>query len=294
MRKANGKETRTIVLGSIAAIAAATIVFGGISQTVKAVEVGKTEWVPTSYSVPYTEAVNDNAPEGYVKQEYDVKFVGEDQPTANDMKMEEAAELASQNWWRIFQVDLSGRTLEMTYNPIRTTQLRAIWSVNVKIDDQLSYEFALDAVTGENHSIAKRAYHHADIREGMDTSLIKNNKEYQELAKAAAETYKLVSGKVASVEYASQGFQQNRGGAKNADITFRVKSDQGEGAQISFSRYNQELLTVEYSSWLEEAERLERRIEQELKAQASVEILADHLFRKMEDNGIPVLRETKK
>ncbi|GIO08093.1 hypothetical protein J31TS6_41210 [Brevibacillus reuszeri] len=294
MSMAKGNEMRKMIFGSVAAIAVATLAFGGVCQIVKASEIGKTQVVPTSYSIPYAALASANVPAGYVKKDYKVKMVGVDQPTANDMKIEEAAELASQNLWRVFQIDLNSKTLEMTYRPVSTTNLRAIWEVNVMITDTLSYEFALDAVTGENHSIAKRIYHKANIPEGMDFNLLKNNQDYQELAKAAAEKYQFVSGKVTSVEYASQGYQENKAGAKNSDISFRVKSDKGDQAQISFSRYNKELLTVEYSSWLKEAERVEQQIEQELKDQAANVTLTDEVVKKIQENGVPLLLEMKK
>lgn len=288
MSMTKGNDTKKMVLGSVAAIAAVTVIFAGIGQVVKAAEIGKKESVPTSYSIPYAGPADSQAPAGYVKKDYKLKFVGTDQPTVNDMKMEEAAELASQNLWRIFQVDLDGRTLEMTYYPTTTTQLRAIWEVHVQINDRLSYTFTLDAVTGENHSIAKRIFHNADIPEGMDKNLLKNHQEYQELAKAAAEKYQLVSGKVTSVEYVSQGYQENNQGAKNSDITFHVKSDKGEVAQVSFSRYNQELLTVEYNNWVKEAERLEKQIEKQLKQQAPDVTLTDEVVKQIEEGGSPI------
>ncbi|WP_222126703.1 hypothetical protein [Paenibacillus sp. 32O-W] len=294
MGTSKGNEMKKMVIGSVAAIAVTALAFGGISQAVKAAEIGKTQTIPTNYNIPYAGAVNNNVPDDYVKKDYALKFVGQDQPTVNDMKMEEAAELASQNLWRIFQADLSGQTLEMTYNPAGTTQLRPIWEANVNISDTLSYTFTLDAVTGENHSIAKWAYHKADIPEGMDFNLLKNNQEYQELAKTAAEKYELVSGKVTSVEYIAQGYQENHGAtARNADITFQVKSDKGEVARLTFSRYDKDLLTIEYSSWIEETERLEKQIEQELKEKTEKFIITDELLKKIEENGAPMLLEIK-
>ncbi|MGE8205417.1 hypothetical protein ACQKP0_12700 [Heyndrickxia sp. NPDC080065] len=286
MEKRN--ERKKMVLGSVGAITAATLIFGGISQIVKAAEESKTEFVSTSYNLPYVGSLNSNVPVDYVKKDYKIKFVGKDQPTVNDMKMEEAAELASQNLWRIFHVDLSGQTLEMMYSPISTTQLRAIWNVHVKVNDRLSYDFALDAVTGENHSISKWMYHKADIREGMDKNLIKNNEEYQKLAKVAAEKYQLISDKVASVKYISQGYQENEGGAKNSDITFQVRSDKGEIAQLTFSRYNKELLSVEYSSWIKEADRYQKQLEQETKVQDPDIVITDELMKKIQENGSPI------
>ncbi|MDT3425301.1 hypothetical protein J2Z22_000817 [Paenibacillus forsythiae] len=283
-----GKEMKTIAIGAVAAIAAATLVSGGISQTVRAAEVGKTQVVPTSYSVPYSGAAYSNVPADYVKKEYKVKFVGQDQSTVNDLKGEEAAELASQNLWRIFHAELSGQTLEVTYHPISTTNLRATWAVHIKINDTLSYDFALDAVTGENQLVAKRIYHKADIREGMDKTLLKDSQKYQALAKAATEKYQFVSGKVTSVEYISQGFQKNEIGAKNSDITLQVKSDKGEAAQLTFSRYNKELLSVEYNGWLQEAESYQKWIEQEETNQMTNILITDEVIKEVQEKGSPI------
>ncbi|MCL1696657.1 MULTISPECIES: hypothetical protein [unclassified Lysinibacillus] len=85
------------------------------------------------------------------------------------------------------------------------------------------------------------------------------------LAKEAVKKYQLLSGKVTSVEYSGQGYQENQlGDKKNTEISFQVRSDQGEVVQISFSRYNKELLMLGYNSWVKEVELQEKRIEQEL------------------------------
>ncbi|MEC0238297.1 hypothetical protein P4H66_00235 [Paenibacillus dokdonensis] len=281
-----GNEMKKVVLGSVAAIAVCAMVFGGISQTVKAAEIGKTQVVPTTYNLPYT-APASNTPSDYVKKDYKVKLIGKDQPTQNDMKMEEAAELASQNLWRIYGVDLSGRTVEMTYEPISKIKLRATWNADVKINDDLSYSIAVDAITGENHSAAKWIYHNAKIPEGMDIKLLKNNEEYQSLAKAAAEKYQLVAGKVASVEYSGQGYSTNRKGNKNSDISFHVTSDKGEVAQVSFSRYNKELLNMEYASWIKETEHWLKVTDEENKDQ-SVTFMGNESTDK--ENAVPKLQ----
>lgn len=293
MKMAKKNEMKKLILGAVGAIAVTTIVYSGISQTVKAVEVGKTQMVPTTYNVSYAEVGSKSVPQDYVKKNYKVKLVGEDNPTVNDIKMEEAAELASQNLWKVFKLDLSGKTVEMTYNPVNETQQRATWEANVKINDMLSYAFQLDAVTGENHSIAKWIYHKEDIREGMDINLLKNNEEYQILAKDAVEKFQLLSGKITSVEYSGQGYQENKQGGKNTEISFRVRSDEGEAVQIAFSRYNKELLWVGYDSWMKETERQEKLIEQEMKELNNQEvIITDEMLKEIEENG-PLLLEIK-
>jgi len=293
MKMAKKNEMKKLILGAVGAIAVTTIVYSGISQTVKAVEVGKTEMVPTTYNVSYEKVGSKSVPQDYVKKDYKVKIVGEDKPTVNDMKMEEAAELASQNLWKVFKLDLSGKMVEMTYNPVSETQQRATWEANVKINDMLSYAFQLDAVNGENHLIAKWVYHKADIRAGMDINLLRNNEEYQILAKEAVEKYQLLSGKITSVEYSGQGYSEDKQGGKNTEILFRVRSDKGEAVQVAFSRYNKELLQVGYDSWMKETELHEKQIEKELKELNNQEvIITDEMLKKIEESG-PLLLEVK-
>lgn len=291
---AKKSDMKNLVLGTVGALAMTTMVFSGINHTVKAAELGKTQTVPTSYNVSYAEIGSKSVPQDYVKKDYKVKLVGEDKPTVNDMKMKEAAELASQNLWKVFKLDLKGKTVEMTYNPVNNeTQQRATWEANIKINDMLSYAFQLDAVTGENHLIAKWVYHKAKINAGMDKNLLTNNQEYQILAKEAVEKYQLLSGKITAVEYSGQGYSEDRQGGKNADISFRVKSDKGEAVQISFSRHNKELLQVGYDSWMKETERHEKKIEQELKElNKSDLIITNEQLKKSEEEG-PILLEMR-
>lgn len=287
MSKSKGHQTKKLLFGSLAVIAVTTLAFGGISQWVKAAEIGKTEVVPTSYSLPSSHEVNSQVPEHFEKRDYHIKFVGNDQPTPNDLDMKQAAELASQHWWRIFQLDVSGKTLEVSYSPVSDTQQRARWNVRVEIHEDLAYDFSVDAITGENHAISRWIYYDAEIPEGMDVSLIHNNQPYQELAKEAATKYQLLSGEVTAVEYAGQAYFTSRTGAKNASISFRVTSDTGEEIQISFSRYNQELLSVEFGSWLKEADELARLIEQQHQKWQEQEGMEG------ETDGMPLLLEIK-
>jgi hypothetical protein len=280
-----GNEMKKIVVGSVTAIAACALLFGGINQTVKATEVGKTKTVPTSYSIPYAKAVND-VPSDYVKKDYKVKLIGKDQPTKNDLKMEEAAELASQNLWWIYQLDLSGKTIEMTYNPVSTTLPRAEWVAEVKIKDDLLYQFTLDAITGEKNVTARWVYHNADIPEGMDIKLVKHNEEYQKLAREVIEKYQLLEGKIKSIEYAGQGFMTNLVGHKNSDISLKVRSDEGDSVQLTFSRYNKELIIVAYDNWVKETEAYEQRIEQEMKDKADSRAKDSSVY---DQDGIPTL-----
>ena len=281
------KEMKKIVLGSVMAVAATTIIFNGASQTVKALEVGKTQVVGTSYNMLDNGSAKRHVPVDYEQHDYEVKFVGKDQPSVNDMNKEEAAELASQKLWEVFRVNLSGQTLEMSYEPVSKMQQRATWEASVKVHDNLSYDFIVDAVTGESHWIGKRVYHKKDILVGFNKNLLENNQEYQEIVKKLVEEHQLLSNKSVAVDYISQGYDTNEIGNKNPNITFEVTSKNGEKVQLTISTFNKELLSVGYDRWLKEAERLEQQLQEELNEDAKTITITDQLIKEVEETGLP-------
>lgn len=282
------KEMKKIVLGSVMAVAATTMIFNGASQTVKAFEIGKTQVVETSYNMLANGTTNGHVPVDYEKRDYEVKLVGKDQPSVNDMKKEEAAELASQKLWEVFRVDLSGQALEMSYMPASKVQQRATWEASVKIHDNLSYDFIVDAVTGESHWIGKSVYHKKDIPVGFDKNLLENHEEYQEIVKALVEEHQLLLNKVTAVDYISQGYDTNEIDNKNPNITFEVTSENGEKVQLTISTYNKELLSVGYDRWLKETERFERQLNEELNEDARTISITDQLIKEVEETGLPI------
>ncbi|RUS48880.1 hypothetical protein [Cohnella sp. AR92] len=247
-----GKELKTIVLGTAAAITACTLVFGGLAQGAKAAETNKTTSVATSYSAPVVQTAKESLPSGYVKADYQVKLHDlSGQGTANDLGMSEAAELGAQNLWTLFQADLKGKTIVMSYHPATALDPRATWYGEVAEADGQSYTFEVDAVTGDPRVAHQGQYWKNAGSLGLDKKLLKQHDDFTKLAKEMAENHKLVPGKFASVEYVSQGYTSSNYGS-NPDITFMVKSEGGERAQLTFSRYNKQLLSVEYDGWLKD------------------------------------------
>ncbi|NLK52525.1 MAG: hypothetical protein GX295_08795 [Syntrophomonadaceae bacterium] len=278
----NGSNLKQIAVGTVAIITICALTSCGLMQVAKGAIVNKTEIIPTTYPSTVSDARQYGVPTGYVKTAYQVKLADStDKPTAKDMSAEEAAELGAQNLWRLFGVNMDGKTVEMTYRPATAVQPRAEWMGSVTFDENLDYWFVVDAITGEYRSTHKSKYWNENINTGMDKDLLNNHEQYTALAKETAEKYQLVSGQVVSVEYGSQGATRNAAGAKNADITMMVKSDNGQQAQLTFSRYNQEFLSVEYDSWLKDAEELEKEITKEVRKKAQE--------RPQESTGDPIL-----
>lgn len=283
------KEVKRIALGSIVAVISTTVIFSGASLGVKALEVSKNQVVKTNYNIFDNGSTNGKVPLDYERQDYEVKLIGKNQPSENDMKIEEAAELASQNLWRTFRVNLSGQTIEMNYEPASKVQPRATWGATVKINENLSYDFMLDAITGESYWIEKRAYHQADISEGLNKELLQNHEEYQQIVKELVEKYQLLPTKIKAIDYISQGYDRNEINNKNANITFQVTSEDDKKIQLMISTYNKELLSIGYDGWLEEAERLEQRLEKNLHNDAIPLNITDELVKEVEETNTPII-----
>ena len=102
-----------------------------------------------------------------------------------------------------------------------------------------------------------------------------------------AAKFHLVAGQIVAAEYYGQGYTSFKSGV-NPDITMSVKSDTGQEAHLTFSRYNQELLGVEYDPWVKDAQVYEAQMEKEM--QQSTRHKADQVQDKA---GIPSLIEIK-
>jgi hypothetical protein len=263
---ADKKELRRLVLETAAVIGVCALVFVGVTQAAFSAVTNQTATVPAAYS---TQALDGNTssgiPAGYVKADYKLQL-GQysTQPAVEAITKEEAAERGAQDLWRVFGLDLSGKTIEMTYNKVTSTQPRADWTGIVTIDKNLSYFFSIDAITGEVRNTHKEIYWAEGGNTGMDVSLIKNYSQYESLARTITEKFQFVPGKIASVEYAGQGFCTNPSGAQNADISLRVASESGQQAQLEFSRYNQDFLGVDYDCWVKEVTLMEKQMQNNL------------------------------
>ena len=260
IKKFNINNLSRVVIGTVVAIGLCTLTFSGLTNSVKAAAVNKTEVIATTYSAA-TDTKESAVPQGYVKADYKVELTNSARrSTTKDMSAEAAAELGVQDLWRLFGVDMSGKTIEMTYQTVSPAQLRAQWKGIVTFDKNLNYWFTIDAITGEHQTTGQNKYWSGDINVDFDKSLEKKSEKYIYLAKEVAEKYQLVSGKVMSTEYNAQGYISNGDdSAKNPQIDLMVTSEKGQQAQLTFSRYNQEFLQVSYDSCVKDMKAFEEQ-----------------------------------
>lgn len=276
MKTSNMKRKSFVktVLAAAVMIGSTTGLFQGLTQVAAANEIGKKDIIPTSYAavsyptVGTMQSAQENAPEGYKKANYtlvdnDLPYYRDKKPTASDISREAAAETGAQALWTVFNIELEGKVLEMAYNPA-TEDNRATWEgcwwIDGKGKSTQNYFFSVDAITGELHTIQYSRTLKENVSVGFDAALAQNPQEYEVLAKSAAEQFGAVHGLVKSAEYANQGSASN-----DPTIDIRVTGENGELAQISFSRYDKALLSIAFDSWCKEAAATAQKIEEEMK-----------------------------
>lgn len=97
-------------------------------------------------------------PAGYVKGNYKTvacpyyktkKVVS---PLANELSLQEAAEIAAQELFRLYDVKLNGQTLQMYYCP-KADGHPSSWGISVKVTPEYRFDLDLDPSTGELTSL---------------------------------------------------------------------------------------------------------------------------------------------
>lgn len=278
----NLNNPKKIALGTITSVAVCSLSFIILTQSVKASVINQTKIIPTAYSPTVTNVTTRTVPKDNVKADYAIKISDDSgKPSDKDISAKDAAELGVRDIHRIFGtgIDLKGKTIDMSYWAVSSKNLRAQWCGDIIVDKNLSYFFIVDSVTGECLNIGQYKYLSKNINTDMDKNLIGNTQEYKDLAIKTAEKYNLVYGKIVSAEYLDQGAFSNSAG-KNSTIDIMVKSENGQEAQLTFSRYNQELLTVGYDQWVKDCRIMEARmIEETQKVNKKVNIITDNTLK---------------
>lgn len=267
-------NVKKLAVGTAAAIGLSTLGFGALTQSAQAAEIDKTLSVPTTYLSTISDVNKVTIPDGYVKANYQIKIDGSAKPSEKEITAEKAAELGAQDLWRIFNAGLSNKTIEMSYAAVNEHNPRAEWCGVIKVDNNLYYLFSIDALTGELRNTGIERYLPGKVDTGMDMALMKNPGRYLDLAKQTAEKYQLVTGEIVSVEYASQGYCINHEGTgKNAEIAILVTSENGEQAQLEFSKVNQEFLNVSYDRAMKDFQEIAKQDEKQAKERAQNRII---------------------
>lgn len=133
------------------------ITFIGVSsliftQAVVASELEAKDKVPTTYNVSEPSyLVNTQVPAGYVKANYKAIYSSNTQsktPSAKDLSLEEAAEVAAQEIFKFSDEKLDNQTLEMSYSP-QASQYSSTWWAQVSFTPSYRYLVEIDGGTGE-------------------------------------------------------------------------------------------------------------------------------------------------
>lgn len=258
--------TAAVVIGT------GTLLFQGFTQAAATIEFNKVNHVPTSYSINTLTTGEDpgsNQPAGYQKANYivgdiELEYYQQQNPSSTDMTKEEAAEIGVQALWQIFGVELEGQRVEMGYSPPTDNLPRPNWNGDVYVNGELKYHFYMDSVTGELFGVASSRTLGVEVGLGLDMELQKNPQKYEDLARDLAEQFDVVNGPVQSVEYNNQGYSGN-----DPTITVYVNGENGELASMTFSRYDEELLSIGYNAStkyaLEFAEEQMKKLEEKVK-----------------------------
>lgn len=105
---------------------------------------------PTNYNISeLTSTLYRQAPADYVKPAY--KYIISDystKTTTNELSAADAAEIMSQEIYRYFKVDITGKTIELSHNVSRISS-RPHWHGTLKMDSLYTIRLSIDSVTGE-------------------------------------------------------------------------------------------------------------------------------------------------
>jgi hypothetical protein len=105
---------------------------------------------PTDYNMSeLTSTLYRQAPTGYVKPSYTYK-VSEysTKTTANELSAVDAAEIMSQEIYRYFKVDITGKTIELSHG-VGKTSTKPSWHGTLQMDSLCTIRMNIDSVTGE-------------------------------------------------------------------------------------------------------------------------------------------------
>ena len=250
MKKEN--SNRSYLKVAAAALLVSSIgagVFGVAASAGAEKQLDSVEKIPTSYQVPAVFSGPEVPTAAEVEEtgtalQYQVaeSSLNTGTPTETDLSMEEAAALGMKYLEDIMGFDKEGANVYMSYDSGTVTFPRAFWDGDVRFGEEVktdddTWHFFIDAVTGELFMLSCSETLDVDVQLGYDSSLENNYGVYAEAAKEIAERCDLVGGPVADVKYGSQG-----NGSNNPDITMEVYGENGQIANLTFSRYNQRFL----------------------------------------------------
>lgn len=259
MRKVKSDKRKKSGMGMLALGLALTgicsVLFYGISSSVLAMELNKTETIPTVYPVSAKEKTEITVPPANFTL-LDDALIESHEAKSNELTKKEAAQTGVAMVEKLFGLDLDGAYVYMGYYEATEDFPRNSWSADIRLSDKerkpedTSYSFSLDAVTGEIFTVSGSRTLNIKTELGMNSSLV-NDTEFQNLVQKFVEDHQLLKAAVRRVEYNCQGYSSN-----DPDITFYVYDENGERVNITFSRYDKTFKGIEFEPSIRITERM--------------------------------------
>ena len=272
MKRGKQGTVKNLIVTALMIGAVATGFFA-TTQLAVAAENNRVVTLPTTYPAvvtPLAAKTQPDEPDEYVKPTYtlvdnDLEYYRDMKPTANDISREKAAEIGVKGLTSVFDIDLNGQEIEMTYDKAERG-LRATWSGNwwyngpKKPDDTYvaTYWFRVDAVSGELLDVAHDRVLPSDVKPGFDGGLQNGSKEYNTLAEKAALKYGAIRDAVKTAEYGGQGSNNN-----DPIIWYELTGSDGERARITFSRHDSAVVGVTFNAGMQALDEAGRVMNQE-------------------------------
>lgn len=254
------KNTWKTVVVSAAAITLCSTVFIGANNVVMAMALDKEESISTTYNVNNT--FIDKAKD-YVKADYQV-LENKVMRSINSgaLPVDQAAEIGAQYLWNMFKVDLSGKTIYMSFF-IDPDAAKAYWTGDIvepgsDISDAApTYSFVVEAISGAGVSASKK-YEKKGTTVPFDPEKLReeyrnNCDEYLELAKQFSEKHSGVKATMAEFKDISATIDRSSIDHKNPGNYSRayevfvqviVTDEQGQKTEVTISTDSKTLQSI--------------------------------------------------
>ena len=257
------KNIRKTVVASATAITICSTVFVGANNVAMAMALDNEESISTTYNVSTTSI--DKA-EDYVKADYKVlenKIMRSINSSA--LPVDQVAEIGAQYLWDMFKVDLSGKTIYMSYF-IDPDVAKAYWKGDIIetgsdiSDEPPAYSFVIEAISGAR-VFATKKYEEKEttvpFNPEKSKEKYKNNcDEYLELAKQFAEKHSGVKAAKAefkdisafidgsSIEYGKSSSNPTNSRAYEIFVQIIVTDEQGQKTEVTISTDSKALQSI--------------------------------------------------
>ena len=125
-----------------------------LTNTLIAQELNTTTNFPTNYASSNSPNVpTKEIPNGYIKGNYKTKALPYGNtvisPSPSELSLQEAAEIAAQELFKLYNITLTDQTFQMCYGPKDEFNKYPMWVISIFVTPECFVDMTLDAATGE-------------------------------------------------------------------------------------------------------------------------------------------------